>query len=325
MLATGGEHFLTIDLGEDWQAQERAALPPSAADKLPLPMCPVVGVQDPSVATPDTRPSNTRFPEFVDLVVDSDRQLEAVRTVINKCPHAATLLVQLLRQTESMTIAQGLFAESLAYSTLQHGVEFTRWLNEQPAPNPAQQSFVDGPEVRVARMGDRLQIVLNRPERRNAFSAAMRDLLCEALEVACFDNAIEEVCLAGAGTAFCAGGDLREFGQARDAGIAHLSRSTRSAGALLHRLRDRVRVTVQGACVGAGVELPAFAGTIQARPDSFFSLPEVSLGLVPGAGGCVSLPRRIGRHRTALMALTGGKIDAQQALEWGLVDEIVLA
>jgi enoyl-CoA hydratase/carnithine racemase len=59
-----------------------------------------------------------------------------------------------------------------------------------------------------------------------------------------------------------------------------------------------------------------------ARPDTVIGLPEVSLGLIPGAGGTVSLPRRIGRHRTAWLALTGRTIDAATARAWGLVDEI---
>jgi enoyl-CoA hydratase/carnithine racemase len=59
-----------------------------------------------------------------------------------------------------------------------------------------------------------------------------------------------------------------------------------------------------------------------ARPDTVIGLPEVAMGLIPGAGGTVSLPRRIGRHRTAWLALTGRTIDAPTAREWGLVDEI---
>jgi enoyl-CoA hydratase/carnithine racemase len=81
-------------------------------------------------------------------------------------------------------------------------------------------------------------------------------------------------------------------------------------------------VIVHGACVGAGVELPAFAGRVVARPDARFRLPEVAMGLVPGAGGTVSIPRRIGRQATALLALTGDTIDAPTALALGLVDEI---
>jgi len=59
-----------------------------------------------------------------------------------------------------------------------------------------------------------------------------------------------------------------------------------------------------------------------AHPDTRFALPELALGLVPGAGGTVSLPRRVGRHRTALLGLTGAPIDAATALDWGLVDAV---
>ncbi len=74
--------------------------------------------------------------------------------------------------------------------------------------------------------------------------------------------------------------------------------------------------------MGAGVELPPFAGRVVARADATFRLPEVGMGLVPGAGGTVSIPRRVGRQRAAWLALTGSAIDAQTALDWGLVDAI---
>jgi enoyl-CoA hydratase/carnithine racemase len=83
-----------------------------------------------------------------------------------------------------------------------------------------------------------------------------------------------------------------------------------------------VEAHVHGACVGAGVELPAFARRVVAAPDTWFQLPEVGMGLVPGAGGTASLPRRIGRQRTAWLALTGVRLPAATALEWGLVDAI---
>ena len=79
---------------------------------------------------------------------------------------------------------------------------------------------------------------------------------------------------------------------------------------------------MQGACIGAGIELPAFAGRLVADPNAFFELPELSMGLVPGAGGTASIPRRIGRQRTAWLGLTRRRISASQALDWGLVDEI---
>ncbi len=77
-----------------------------------------------------------------------------------------------------------------------------------------------------------------------------------------------------------------------------------------------------GACVGAGTEMAAYAGRVVATPDAFFALPEVRMGLVPGAGGSVSVPRRIGRWRSAWLALTGDRLPAMTALRWGLVDEV---
>jgi enoyl-CoA hydratase/carnithine racemase len=74
--------------------------------------------------------------------------------------------------------------------------------------------------------------------------------------------------------------------------------------------------------VGAGVELPAFAGTVVAAENATFRLPEVAMGLIPGAGGTVSLPRRIGRWRTLYLALSGLSLNAASALAWGLADRV---
>jgi enoyl-CoA hydratase/carnithine racemase len=98
---------------------------------------------------------------------------------------------------------------------------------------------------------------------------------------------------------------------------------SRSPARAMAVVADRVVAQLHGACCGSGIELAAFAARVVARPDTVVGLPEVSLGLIPGAGGTTSLPSRIGRHRTAWLALTGRTIDATTALEWGLVDEIV--
>jgi enoyl-CoA hydratase/carnithine racemase len=89
------------------------------------------------------------------------------------------------------------------------------------------------------------------------------------------------------------------------------------------RCADRFAVEIDGACVGAGLELAAFAGRVTATRRSWFQLPELAMGIIPGAGGCVSLTRRIGRQRTALMVLSGRRIGARRALEWGLIDALV--
>lgn len=255
-----------------------------------------------------------------DVVTESDAKAEPVLAGIARSPIAATVLAQLLRVGEGLSRADGLVAESLAYAALQAGPEFAAWRSARP---PRRRATDRGaPPVLAERTGGRLSITLHRPEKHNAFSAGMRDALAEALLVAVADPSIIEVVLTGAGPSFCSGGDLEEFGTLPDPATAHIVRSTRSAAALLVACADRTRAVVHGACIGAGVELPAFARRVTARRDAFFQLPELSLGLVPGAGGTVSLPRRIGRQRTAWLALSGERIDAETALAWGLVDEI---
>ena len=181
-----------------------------------------------------------------------------------------------------------------------------------------------GPACLLERAGNRLEIRLNRPARHNAFSSALRDALCEGLGVALADPSIDEVVLLGEGDSFCSGGDLDEFGSFPDPAQAHAVRTTRSPALLIARLAGRIRSEIHGACIGAGIELPAFTDRIVACEDCFIELPEVKLGLVPGAGGTVSITRRIGRQRTAWLGLSGRRIDARTALAWGLVDEVRL-
>src|SRR5207245_2169044 len=80
---------------------------------------------------------------------------------------------------------------------------------------------------------------------------------------------------------------------------------------------------VHGACLGAGIELPAFAARVVAADDTAIGLPEAGLGLVPGAGGTVSITRRAGRQRLLELLITGEPIEAATAHAWGLVDEVV--
>jgi len=254
-----------------------------------------------------------------DVVLTDRSQLEPLRAAVERSPLAAGALAQLLRHGEARSIEAGLVAESTAYSMLQGGPEFAAWLaTRRPAPAPPD----EGPPVRIWRELDRLHLRLDRGHRHNAFSAAMRDALCEGLELALADPSIAEVVLSGEEPSFSSGGDLDEFGSLPDPATAHAIRTTRSVARLLARCGDRVRCELQGACVGAGAELPAFTARVIATEDAFFQLPELAMGLVPGAGGTVSLPRRIGRQRTAWLALSGERIDAATALSWELVDEI---
>jgi enoyl-CoA hydratase/carnithine racemase len=254
---------------------------------------------------------------------DPEVALAALDAAVAASPRAALVLRQVLRATEELPVRAALDVESLAYSALLGGPEFGRWLASRPArplPPPAAEPVL----VRRESLGgeDQLLVTLNRPERRNAYGRQLRDALTDALRVAQLDPAVERVVVNGAGPSFSSGGDLAEFGTAPDLVTAHFVRTQAGAGLLLHALRDRAEVRVHGTCVGAGVELPAFAGTVSAAAGTTFTLPEVAMGLIPGAGGTVSIPRRIGRWRTLYLALGGQPLDASTALAWGLVDRL---
>ena len=286
----------------------------SSAEPVAPAKCPVIGVVDSNADKNDP-------PQLLDVAVPTHEEAERVAAAVAESPVAAMTLVGLTRIGERLTVPDRLIAESLAYSTLQHGAQFQAWLasretGKAPAPEPEE------PPILIDRQGGELHLLLNRPQKRNAYSAAMRDALCEALSLATQDPTIDRIVLAGKGPNFSAGGDLDEFGQATDAGIAHAARTTRSAASLMHTLRDQIEVHLHGACVGAGIELPAFASNLRAHPDAFFILPEVRFGLIPGAGGTASILSRIGRLNLNHMALTGDRINAQTALKWGLIDTI---
>ena len=249
--------------------------------------------------------------------------LEEIENRIARWPQAAAVCDDVLRAVDVTAPAlAGVVTESLAYSTLQSGSEFTRWLADRGPATP-----VDSADpVLATRIGNRLDIRLNRPHRHNAFSTDMRASLLEALTVAAIDTSIEELELSGSGPSFCSGGDLAEFGTFVDPASAHLARTRHSPALLLdevtRRLGPACRAKVHGQVLGSGLEMAAFCGQVVCRPESIFGLPELRLGLIPGAGGTVSVTKRIGRWRTAYLILSGQTIDADTALRWGLVDAI---
>jgi len=235
-------------------------------------------------------------------------------------PDASIAFTQLLRVGENSSPAEAVVAESWVYSLLQGGTRYSTWLAGRSARTPKPRP--DHSVVRVERSDNELRITLDRPEVHNAYGARMRDELVEAFRLADIDSTIARVILCGDGPSFCSGGDLDEFGTAPAPVEAHSIRTRRNAGIALSAIAERVQVRVHGTCVGAGVELPAFASNVVAHPNTTFLLPEISMGLVPGAGGTSSIPRRIGRHRAAYFGLSGRPIDAVTALAWGLIDEV---
>lgn len=307
--------FLLVDL---------AAPDPLAADDVDLlcswlqrQPCPVIGLGD---GLGDGRTS-PQLADACDLLVAEPQRLASIIDHIRRAPLAAMTLVQVLRQTLDLPVPGALTLESLAYATLQAGPEFGRWLLQRP-PTAARTQHDDGAPLLIERRGAHLALRLNRPSNRNAITIEMRDALVEAFELAACDASIATLRVDARGACFSIGGALEEFGSAPDPATAHAVRCLRLPAAALLRSRAHSHFHVHGACIGAGIELPAFAGRLSASADAFFQLPEIRFGLIPGAGGCVSLPRRIGRQRSAYLALSARRINAATALEWGLIDAI---
>lgn len=251
---------------------------------------------------------------------------DALTELTDRCaqwPQAAAVCDDVLRCVDVAAPAlAGVITESLAYSTLQSGPEFARWLAER---GPAVVPDIPDP-VQAERNGDRLDVRFNRPRRHNAFSTDARAALLEALEVARLDPSVTEVVLTGNGESFCSGGDLAEFGTFADPATAHLARTRHSPALVLDEITARLgpacRAEVHGQVLGSGLEMAAFCGHVTCAPDATLGLPELALGLIPGAGGSVSVTRRIGRWRTAYLVLSGRTIDPATALDWGLLDAV---
>ncbi|MGV0810864.1 enoyl-CoA hydratase/isomerase family protein [Mycolicibacterium boenickei] len=282
-----------------------------------------VGVDAPTdeaTFTLTERPAEDRRLVTVDSV---EQALEELTARCRMWPQAAAVCDDVLRSFDpSGPTRAGLITESLAYSTLQSGPEFARWLAERGSATAPQL-----PEpVQAHRDGNTLHVRFNRPQRHNAFSTDARGALLEALEVARLDPSVDEVVLGGNGRSFCSGGDLAEFGTFDDPASAHLARTRHSPALLLDEITERLgrhcRAEVHGQVLGSGLEMACYCGWVSCHPDAVIGLPELALGLIPGAGGTVSITRRIGRWRTAYLVLSGRTIDAATALAWGLVDEV---
>jgi enoyl-CoA hydratase/carnithine racemase len=317
-----------VELDGRLLAGGRAVVDAALADQLGAPA--VVVVRDTAAVTPDQWAVLADVPFLVaaadadpshdpsaDLVLGDDFGIEALRAQIDRAPIAAMAAALLLRHPTGDWWS-GLVRESTTYSMLQAGPEFRAWLAHHPR-RPA--GADDAARVRVVRHEHVTEVVLTRGDRHNALDRRLRDELDAALRDATGRD--EPIVVLGDGPSFCSGGDLDEFGSFADPASAHLVRLGRSLALRFARDRDRFVVGLHGSCLGAGVELAAFAANIVAARDARLGLPELGLGLVPGAGGTVSLRARIGRQQTLRLLLSGDTVSAPTALGWGLVDEVV--
>jgi enoyl-CoA hydratase/carnithine racemase len=189
------------------------------------------------------------------------------------------------------------------------------------------------PFLIIERDGPIATITLNRPEERNAISRQdyieeIRDFCADATR----DAALKAVIVTGAGSAFCAGGNVKDM---RDkAGIFEGSPYTlrnryregiQQIPLALYELEVPTIAAINGPAIGAGLDLACMCDVRIAAGGAIFAESFVKLGIVPGDGGAWLLPRIVGNARATLMTLTGDAIDATKALEYGLVSEVVPA
>jgi enoyl-CoA hydratase/carnithine racemase len=164
------------------------------------------------------------------------------------------------------------------------------------------------------------EVRLNRPEKRNAVTAAMYQALSDALEAARAEPGVRALLLSGEGAGFCAGNDLNDFLTAGQLTPQH------PVFAFLHALASfdkPLLAAVHGQAVGIGVTMLLHCDLVVAARGTQFSLPFVQLGLVPEAGSSLLLPRLVGQQRAAELLFLGKPFDADTALRLGLINHVV--
>jgi 2-(1,2-epoxy-1,2-dihydrophenyl)acetyl-CoA isomerase len=180
--------------------------------------------------------------------------------------------------------------------------------------------------VELYRAGAAAKIVLNRPERMNAWSSALSRDLLEVLRDLAGDDAVRAVMLTGAGKAFCSGADLKEGARNaadRDAPLdtdGTLKRWYHPIVTTIREMPKPVISAVNGPAAGAGLSLALAADLVVAKASAYFLLAFVNIGLVPDAGSSLFVPARVGFARAAEMAMLGEPVSAPRAVDIGLIN-----
>jgi enoyl-CoA hydratase/carnithine racemase len=174
-------------------------------------------------------------------------------------------------------------------------------------------------EILAAASGPVLQLRLNRPDKKNAITAAMYAALAEALNGAAGDASIHVVTIVGSGGIFTSGNDLNDF---RNNPPLDLDQPVFRFLEAISTFPKILVAGVAGAAIGVGTTMLLHCDLVVAAPSASFSLPFIDLGLVPEAASSLLLPALIGRHRAAKHLILGDPFDAETALGYGLVTEI---
>jgi 2-(1,2-epoxy-1,2-dihydrophenyl)acetyl-CoA isomerase len=180
---------------------------------------------------------------------------------------------------------------------------------------------------RGASNGAELRIVLNRPDRMNAWDRELGVDLLSAIEEATDDESVRAVTITGAGRAFSTGADLKAGFEPSPQGHPDVESRLREiyhpiiAG--IRHMPKPVLAAVNGPAAGIGCSLALACDLIVARESAYLMLAFVNIGLVPDGGSSLLVPSRVGYARAAEMAMLGERVPARQALEWGLVNRVV--
>ena len=175
-------------------------------------------------------------------------------------------------------------------------------------------------------------LILNRPDKRNAMSDAMRTEFTEALEHIAADKAIRALVLTGAGKGFCAGGDIAGMQRRMNAAPGdvgfngwHRQQGVHHAQSLLHTMPKPVIAAVNGAASGLGADTALACDFIIASEHAHFSWSYIHRGIIPDGGGMYFLPRRVGLSKAKELIFTGRRVGVDEALALGIVDRMTSA
>jgi len=171
-----------------------------------------------------------------------------------------------------------------------------------------------------SRHGGVLQLTLNRPQARNALNNALLAELADALDAAAADAEIAACLIAGNARFFAAGADINEM--AEKGLSATLNDIRPRLWARIDAFNKPLIAAVNGYALGAGCELAMLCDLVVAGDNARFGLPEITLGLIPGAGGTQRLIRSVGKALASKMVLSGETITARQAQQAGLVSDV---
>ncbi|MDU4843586.1 MAG: 2,3-dehydroadipyl-CoA hydratase PaaF [Leclercia adecarboxylata] len=172
----------------------------------------------------------------------------------------------------------------------------------------------------ITRQGRVLHLTLNRPAARNALNNALLSELATTLEAAATDSEVSVCVITGNERCFAAGADLNEMAEKDLA--ATLNDIRPQLWARINAFSKPLIAAVNGYALGAGCELALLCDVVIAGENARFGLPEITLGIMPGAGGTQRLIRSVGKSLASKMVLTGESITARQALAAGLVSDV---